>query len=80
MTGRHDPSVVYRAAVANRLHDDDAVLGVQFTNDALVSHAIAPQAEFVVSQGLTEPSRIVRCDPAVHIVQNICCRRAADLL
>jgi hypothetical protein len=82
-------SVVYRAAVANRLHDDDAALGVQFTNDAIVSHAIAPQAEFVVPQGFTELPRIgAGRDPTFHVLQisaaaelpSFCkCRRAAGL-
>jgi hypothetical protein len=50
-------SAVYGAAVANRLHDDDALPRVEFTNDAVVSHAITPQTEFVVAQRLTERPR-----------------------
>ena len=40
------------------MHDDDATLVVQLANDAIVSHAVAPQAELVMSQGLAELARV----------------------
>jgi hypothetical protein len=56
-------SVIYRAAVTDRLHDDDVTLDVQLANDAIVSHAVAPQAELVMSQGLADLARVgARCD------------------
>lgn len=73
--------IVNRAAVSNGMDNDDATFPIQFANDAIVAHAIAPQAESIVPQNFPEVARIGRGrNPSIHVIKNFRGHRAVEFL